>query len=628
MESKRIASQPMVLGVTLAMVALLTFPNAVFARQQQNSTAKQRIVPSQFASQCGTAVKWRGDLAEAFRESQSTGKPIFWYVPTIGGSFMDRKKVINRYLLAGPFSWPGISELLNENFIPVQASAAGEMQRRYSLQPYKFVEPGFLVLNSDGAEVRKVDQLTTLNPNWMAHLIASSIGSDTPSLTASESLTEAWQALADGDYEFDIESAEVDRQDRVEKILLTGMFQFRQGEHVKARDTWRTAGQLQPEHPLAWKCMAESENWGPFVRGFEVFREIPDRSIQAGVDSRGSAAPAGTFTAEQIWRRSADYLLAMQRKDGSWRDSDYDFGGFDSFPNVYVAVTALCGTALVDSLAYVDDKQPVIDAVIQAAAYCADVKNLNYSDRDEILWAQAYRVRLFAKLVSMNDKLETSYLPYLQQAVGDLESIQTARGSWYHEYQNPFVTATALTALKQAAAAGATVDQERIKIGVASLANERYDNGAYPYYGVKQVRRRGTRASSGDGKIPESAGRMPLCETALLYWGASDNQKLNHALKASLEHHRHLASGYKYDNHTSNMGYGGFFFWYDMRSRAEALASLTAGADRERFVNEHRALVMALPELDGCFVDSHELGRCYGTAMALQTMATLDSIDE
>jgi hypothetical protein len=26
---------------------------------------------------------------------------------------------------------------------------------------------------------------------------------------------------------------------------------------------------------------------------------------------------------------------------------------------------------------------------------------------------------------------------------------------------------------------------------------------------------------------------------------------------------------------------------------------------------------MELPEFDGCFVDSHELGRCYGTAMAL-----------
>ena len=30
-----------------------------------------------------------------------------------------------------------------------------------------------------------------------------------------------------------------------------------------------------------------------------------------------------------------------------------------------------------------------------------------------------------------------------------------------------------------------------------------------------------------------------------------------------------------------------------------------------------------LPEIDGCFVDSHELGRAYGTAMALLCFAAL-----
>jgi hypothetical protein len=35
--------------------------------------------------------------------------------------------------------------------------------------------------------------------------------------------------------------------------------------------------------------------------------------------------------------------------------------------------------------------------------------------------------------------------------------------------------------------------------------------------------------------------------------------------------------------------------------------------------------MLRLPELDGCFVDSHELGRCYGTAMALLSFSVLDS---
>ena len=38
---------------------------------------------------------------------------------------------------------------------------------------------------------------------------------------------------------------------------------------------------------------------------------------------------------------SVRYLLRMQRENGSWDDSWYDFGGLDSMPNVYMAIPAL-----------------------------------------------------------------------------------------------------------------------------------------------------------------------------------------------------------------------------------------------------------------------------------------------
>ena len=43
---------------------------------------------------------------------------------------------------------------------------------------------------------------------------------------------------------------------------------------------------------------------------------------------------------------------------------------------------------------------------------------------------------------------------------------------------------------------------------------------------------------------------------------------------------------------------------------------------RMKRVNDKK-LVLDLPEFDGCFVDSHELGRAYGTAMALLCLAAL-----
>jgi hypothetical protein len=36
---------------------------------------------------------------------------------------------------------------------------------------------------------------------------------------------------------------------------------------------------------------------------------------------------------------------------------------------------------------------------------------------------------------------------------------------------------------------------------------------------------------------------------------------------------------------------------------------------------------MGLPEFDGAFMDSHEIGRCYGTGMALWCLGTLNALD-
>jgi hypothetical protein len=595
---------------------------------QMNSTRKIRIQPTAFSGQCGSAVQWQPDLQKALQEATINKKPVFWYVPTIDGSFMDRKPVIDRYMLAGPFSWPAICRMVNEHFVPVKAAANPRWQQRYpQIKAYAFVEPGLVILNPDGSVQSVVDQITTLDPYWMAGLIAGWAGVATPPLW-SDSLSGPASAFRAGRLDYD-EWPQVDDSLLAERTLLQGMFLFRQGLHDRARQLWASARQLQPGHPLAWKAAAEAENWGPFVRGFEVHRQLPERSYRAGIESRGSAAPRDSFTMEQLWQRSADYLMGMQSQNGGWFDSDYDFGGTDSLPNVHAAVTALCGSALLEAAERLPEHRScLLEAVDRAARYCADRHCVNPADRDEILWAHAYRVRFLARLAEAHHDWRARYAAALADAVTDLESMQTSRGTWYHEYANPFVTATALTALKRAAAAGASVDIAKIKRGVASLANDRLDNGAWPYYGAGQERTRGTPESSGDGMIPASAGRMPLCELALWQWEASSDERLQNALQAAFDNHRHLAAGYKYDNHTSTMAYGGFFFWYDMRGRAEALGYL---ADRQRqraLAARQRELVLALPELDGCFVDSHELGRCYGTAMALLTLSLLDRVEE
>ncbi len=585
----------------------------------RNSTKKIRVQPGELASRVGSAVEWRDDVEQALQEARKSGRPVFWYVPTLKGSFMDRKVEIDRYMLGGPFSHPEIIRLLNTEFIPLRAKAKGANSEKYELLPFKFVEPGFIVLNPDGSLKQSVDRLTTFQSRWLFQLIAGAAGKTGAQFNVTPRLAKQWKSAGRGDWQFEIPAFPADDPDAVEAGLLRGMQAFRNNQPGKATRIFAETSQMQPENPLAWKAAAEAEGIGPFVRGFEVVRELPQRAYEAGRDSAGSAAPVGVYDEEQLCKAGIDFLLGMQNEAGGYVDSDYDFGGTDSLPNVHVAVTALVGMALIEAKQAVPAyRSAAVDqALLGCARFVSDQDHVNRADRDEILWAYAYAARLLARLKRVdatgesvkNFPVESS----LQTCVNNLQNIQSKRGGWYHEYENPFVTATALCALYEAQQAGAKVDEAKIRRGVESLASQRGNSGSYPY---SSGRRRAARSDT-ERDISAAAGRMPLCEIALRLWGKSDDSRLQNSIEQSFRFQENLDVALKYDDHTSRLAYGGFFFWYDMRGRSEAISYLQDPEVRQQMENRQREIVMALPEIDGCFVDSHEIGRCYGTAMAL-----------
>ncbi len=581
-------------------------------RFKGNTTRTSRVKPTGLAAKAGTGIAWQSDLKKALESSQESGKPVFWYVPTLQKTFMDRKDVIDQYMMAGPFSWPAIIKLVNDNYIPVKFVPNPQAAAEFGIANYKFVEPGFVVI--EGGKVKQTaDRLTTLHPQWLFDLMkqsTSGAGSwDELSGSSNRSaIKQAWNSYLnrqpiDG-------NLQVPAADAMEFKLLKGMELFRSGKHDDAKKWWEQSAKEHPDHPLAWKAAHEAQGIGPFVRGFEVFLPLSAGQAQAGVKSLGSAAPEGTFTNSQLWELSATYLLDMQREDGGFYDSDYDFGGFDSMPNVHMAVTAICGWALSKAEARVDGKLAarIAPALKKAIDFCINDQNLNPKDRDELLWAEAYRLRFLSSLPA------TKKTPAIEAAINQvakrLEDLQSGNGTWFHEYPNAFVTATALIALKDAKNSGAKVDNQRIESGLKRLENQRYPNGAYPY----AVRRGNSNRSE---PIEASAGRTPLCSFARFLWQQEDDAQLVSAAEIGLKHHELLAKALKYDNHTDTHAFGGFFFWYDMHARSEAIAAIKDSPKRKQFAQRQLDLVQKLPELDGCFVDSHELGRCYGTASAL-----------
>jgi hypothetical protein len=542
---------------------------------------------------------------------------------------MDRTPEIDRYLRGGPFSWPTTIDLLRSQFVVTDEVPRGELQQRYQLTRNVFLEPGYLVLDAAGAVQAKVDQLTTFHPEWFEAPLRRLVGAPSDGFPGAPALREAWDAYRQGDRPRAIELAEVllGRQPAAataaEAHWLVGAALCRENRRREAVARWEALASALPDQPLAWKAALEAEGQGPFGRGFEDYLPLP-KAVLRGAPEEGSRA-RGVYAEAELWLRSVQFLLALDDGDGVVRDSIYDFGGTDSLPNVHAAVTCLVGQALLAAerraaagkFALPPAVQRRLAAMLERIAdNTRDDAWLAESDRDEILWARAYSLRFQVEWLAQRPATAGDGKVHLQRAVATLLALQPDTGVWFHEYGNPFAIATALLALHDGKVAGVDVDQQKIDRGLRALAANRTEQGAFTYSHTS----RGKPRASLEG----AAGRMPLCELALFVFGHSDQAKLQNAVETGFRHHGLLAAVRKYDDHADRHGYGGFFFWFDMLGRAEAVMQIAEAPVRDQWRAQLKKLVLDLPEFDGCFVDSHELGRAYGTAMALLCLDALD----
>jgi hypothetical protein len=212
------------------LVLLLQFATCLVASAQspfefdKNSVRKIRVQPSPQAARIGSAILWQPTFAAAMAESKSTGKPILWYVPTLRGSFMDRKTEIDRYMMAGPFSWPDIVSTINAHYVPVRAKPNRQQQQQYKLVPFVFIEPGVVILQPDGTAQIKLDRLTTLHPQWFHQLLSRAVGRDIAVTEKSPELARAWELFRSGMYDrIQIGLPPQRRPEATEKMLLAGM---------------------------------------------------------------------------------------------------------------------------------------------------------------------------------------------------------------------------------------------------------------------------------------------------------------------------------------------------------------------------------------------------------------------
>jgi hypothetical protein len=605
----------------LLPLLLLSLPAPAWALPQ-NSGERIRVAPTPAAARAGQHLPWQPSLEAALEVAAAEERPLLWYVPTLAGSFMDRKPEIDRVQLAGPYSWPRLDALLREEFILLRHAPDRAECERYGIQRYGFVEPGFIVLGPDGTELARHAELTTLHPAWFEARLLEVLGreaSRADGLPTRRHDEAALRLLRDPELtaeerEVLLSAAEDDA--RAEGLHLAAAGAFWRGDEEAARVLWGRLLAEFPEHSLAAKAAMELEGHGGVVRGQEVYEDLPAEALAAS--GHGSRCAEGVYSLDQAWQRSVAYLLAMQREDGGWKDSIYDFGGTDGLPNVQVAVSAIAARGLLEARQRGVEHPGLEAGLRRALRFLLDEGNLNREDSDELIWAYTYRAQTLARWLELLPEDAEAVRPGLLFIGQRLLEEQKEDGSWAHEYSNPFVTAEGLLALRALRDARVEVPGlgAAVARGTAALLRCRTEEGAYTYGNVREGRRARAQVEGGVGRIPRG-------ELALHAWSAEGARPLAEAVAASLAHEEHLLPAQKYDDHTRSFAYGGFFFFYDLQARTQAMRALAdegSSAARAQLA-EQRAQVLSFVEIDGAFIDSHEIGRCYGTGMALWSLA-------
>ncbi len=565
----------------------------------------RHLRPSRLAAQVGEDLPWVPSIEEALKQAKRQDKKVLWYVPRVPRTPMDRLPELDLYMRAGFFSEPLLRPVL-ERFVLCRAAPGRKAARRWNLRPFAFIEPGFVILDPKGKELLRRHGLSTFSPYWFRAQLAAV--AKVPALKPEAGEKALLEALGKGQ-------------------VAAALALYR--KHPKGSARWRFLGATAAFYahkellsnqilkalasgpgPLAARAAVELEGFGPIRRGFWTWRSLPKDPLP---EAEGTTRVRGEAELPMLRQRSISFLLRMQRANGGFEDSNYDFGGLDSLPNVHCAVTALALQALLENR---KGHEALIDpALARGLRYLLDPKHYADADRDEWTWAKVYPIQLFARMLETKQYCglkEPELRKTMQRFIQELAGRQQNDGSFRHEYRNPFVTASVLHALGFAAAQGAKIPKDLVPRALISLQHCRGKNGGFTY---SQFAGRSLPRVA----LIRAAGRMPLCESALFSWGASNKKRLKAALDTALKYHQEMERARKYDDHTPPHIYGGFFYFYDLWGRALALRALSRGSSAlaAKFRQDLQKRVLATSEIDGTFIDSHELGRSYGTAMAL-----------
>lgn len=396
------------------------------------------------------------------------------------------------------------------------------------------------------------------------------------------------------------------------------------GDEARALRTFEQVASRWPESPFGRKARAnlvlgqDERPIGATFAGFECSTWLPGNAYDGLPDdtSRRGLADADAAT---VARPAIEFLLATQRDNGGFCDSRYAYWPTpDITPNVWIAITALGASALLE---WRDLEPARIDRALRRAEEFLFDEDRVARGKNEDVYADSYRLVYLARKVKRCEGTEKQLcIDRMNAIVVAAAKRQLANGFWAHEYPNAFATGAMLWGAFTARESGAIVPPDMIEKGTRALIAARFASGAFTYGGeapkestdTKPNRRKEASISE---QVKNSSARMPACEGALFAFGKSDEAKITAAYAAFWEYMGRLEVVRRNDFH-SDGELAGFFFFHDLFHASEVNRLLPEAVKKQNDA-KFRELLRRVPEIDGSFVDSHEIGRSYGTAMAL-----------
>jgi hypothetical protein len=389
------------------------------------------------------------------------------------------------------------------------------------------------------------------------------------------------------------------------------------GRAASAEDMFRKVVEDFPDTPYAAQAALnvmvarDTTQAGPAMHAFEdpfwppeaVFAELPNNTAWS--------RPADQ--ANDAVKRTVTFLLEHQSDSGGWLDSRYAYWpNYRILPNTWMAITAIALSGLSDWRDV--DPERIDKAIARGEKFLFTASNLAPGQNEEC-YADAFRLlylkRRLARLDG-NSPEAAKARERLNTVAKALSGQQSETGFFAHEYPNPFTTAAVMFALKEAQDGGAAVPASVFDLGAKGLKSVRGANGAFSYG-------EGRAPGASEESSKNAMARMPICERTILYSG---NQQDLTAVEAALDNFWKNLPRFERvracDFHTDGE-LAGFFFWHGIYFTSEAIKALPPEkrAPQLKKLLDH---VMSIGEIDGSFIDSHEMGKSYGSGMALMVL--------